>query len=288
MIGKIVVLFMVGVLGCSLSASEVSQNKIRQITQIIQGEFRKIVVVPAGKKAKAWQLADPGNSRARTPVFAKIKAAVYKKVQARIKPFDTKVKQDPVPQKERAEIKKKVAKRFSYKNPAEIALGALKEAEKAYPLVKVGDDVTIRFYRGGIFSKVSGKVDKIREGGTVYEIGNKIVRVSDIVERDRQYFDPVLNEKLRKEFVEDFQDPKKYAKLKKDYEAYLLAEALEKIVSNEKKGYIFFRDKWVSAKFVTDQLVTYYQGRTDKRLDAEQKFIRGGKSTKAKRVVKKK
>lgn len=278
MIGKIFAVFMTAMLCLSLSASGVSQKKIQQITKIVRGEFRKMVVVPNGKKAKAWQYADPGNARARIPVYNKIKAAVYKKVQAQVKPFETKVKQDPVPPKVRAEISKKVRARFSYRTPADIAIGALKEAANAYPLVKVGDDVTIRYYRGGrFFSKVSGKVEKIRDNGTVFEIGNKIVRISEIAKEDRQYFDAALNEKLRKEFIEDFQNPKKYAKLKKDFETHLMAEELEKVVSNEKKGYIFFRDRWVTAKYVTDQLVAYYQGRTDKRLDVEKDFVRGGK-----------
>lgn len=278
MIGKILSVLTAVVLCFSVSASEISRKKIKQITQIVRGEFRKMVVVPTGKRPKAWQYADPGNEKGRIPIYGKIKAAVYKKVQGRVKPFDTKVKQDSISPKVRSEIRKKVAARFSYATPAEKTLGALKEAEKAYPLVKVGDEVTIRFFRGSIFSNISGKVTKIRDNGSVYEIGNKIVRVSEIVKSDQQYFDPVLNEQLRNEFIKDFQDPKKYNKLKRDYEAYLLAEELEKIVSNEKKGYIFFRDKWVTAKFVTDHFVAYYQKTTGQRLDAEKEFVRGGRA----------
>ena len=235
-----------------------------------------MVVVPEGKKAKAWQYEDKGN---RAPIFAKIKANIAKKVQARVKPFDIKVKQDPLPPKVRAQISTNVAKRFPYKNGGEIAIGALKEAETAYPLVKVGDDVTVRYHRSGIYSKVSGKVEKIREGGMAYEIGSKLVRVSEIVKDDRQYFDPILNDTLRKKFIEDFQNPKKYAKIKRDYENYLMAEELEKIVSNEKKGYIFFRDKWVTAKFVTDELCKYYEKVTVARLEGEKNFVPGAKKS---------
>ena len=73
--------------------------------------------------------------------------------------------------------------------------------------------------------------------------------------------------------IRDFQDPKKLANLKRDYASHLTAEALEKVVANEKKGYIFFRDKWVTAKYVTDQLIIYYQKITEKRVEVESSYI---------------
>jgi hypothetical protein len=59
----------------------------------------------------------------------------------------------------------------------------------------------------------------------------------------------------------------------------LNAEALSKIITNEKNGYIFFRDRWVTAKYVTDQLIVHYQKVTDKRIAVESSHIvRGGRA----------
>lgn len=285
MFRRSVAVLMTALFCCSAMASEVSEKKIRTIAQIARTEFRKLVVVQQGKRAKPWQYAYDVKTKKAT--LTKIKNNIYNNVKKRVKPFETKVRQDGIAPKIRSEIAKNVAKRFPYKTPAEIAMGALKEAEVAYPLVKKGDDVTIRYYRGGIFAKLSGKVQSVREGGRVYEIGNKLVRVSEIVKSDRQYFDPVINAQLRKEFIDDFQDPKKLAKLKRDYAAHLTAEELEKVVSNEKKGYIFFRNRWVTAKYVTDQMITYYGNVTERRIAVESKyFVTGGKASAAKKKKK--
>lgn len=275
MIRKGIAFVMAAVFCCGLTASEVSEKKIRMITQIVRGEFKKMVVVAPGKTIKPWQY----DSKNKNASYAKIKTAIYNNVKKKVQPFETKAKQDGIPPKVRSEIYKNVAKRFPYKTPADIALGAMKEAELAYPLVKKGDDVTVRYYRGGIFTKSEGKVQSIREGGQVYEVGNKLVRVSEIVESDRRYFDPELNAKLRQEFIDDFQDPKKFAQIKRDYTNHLNAEALSKIITNEKNGYIFFRDRWVTAKYVTDQLIVHYQKVTDKRIAVESSHIvRGGRA----------
>lgn len=281
MIRKSICLMMAIVFCCGLSASEVSEKKIRIITKIVRGEFKKMVVIPQGKKARPWQY--PYDPKTKNASYTKIKNAIYTAVKKKVIPFETKARQDGIPPKVRTEIARSVAKRFPYKSAADIALGALKEAEIAYPLVKTGDDVTIRYYRNNIYSKISGKVQSIREGGQIYEIGNKLVRISEIVESDRLYFDPGLNAKLRQEFIRDFQDPKKLAKLKRDYASHLTAEALEKVVANEKKGYIFFRDKWVTAKYVTDQLIIYYQKITEKRVEVESSYIIRGVKAPAKK-----
>ena len=264
MSAKIISIVLAAACCCLVNASEVSRSKIRQIEQIIQGEFKK--VVSPGRPAQRWQIYKTVND-------ANIKKNIEASVKKRVQPYETKEKQDAIPPKVRSEIYKNIAKRFPYKNPAEIAIGALKEAEVAYPLVQVGDDVTIRYYRSGIPTKVSGKVQSIRDNGQVYEVNNKLVRVSDIVPDDREYFDPALNNMKRKKFIDDFQNPKKFAEFKRNYTNHLMAEELEKVVSNEKKGYIFFRQKWVTAKVVTDQLFNYYKAVTVKRLNIEGKYL---------------
>lgn len=267
MMKRFIAVFLAALFCAVAGAGEISEKKIRTIAQIASSEFRKLVI----EKKRPWQYVY--NPRAPKKEYPQIKKAIIAAVRKKVTPFETRAKKDDIPPKVRSEIARKVAKRFPYKTPGEIALGALKEAEVAYPLVKKGDDVTIRYHRGGMFQKVSGKVQSIRNGGTVYEVGNKLVRVSEIVKSDRQYFDSAVNAALRKEFVQDFQDPKKLAKFKRDYAAHLRAEELEKIVSNEKKGYIFFQDKWVTAKYVTDQVIKYYERVTERRLKVENEYI---------------
>lgn len=254
---KIVIALFLGAMMISLQGSEVSEKKIRTITQIVRWEFNK-VISPA-RKTKRQKYAN-----VRDP---KIKTALYAIVQKRVRPFETKAKQVGISAKDRSAVYKSVAKRFPYKTPGEIAQGAIAEAEREYPLVKTGDDVTIRYYRNGIFSKLSGKVQSIRDDGQAYEIGNQLVKLSEIQKADLVYFDPSLNENKRKEFIAYYQ--KNFAKIKRDYTNYLLAEALEKVIINEKNGYIFFKNRWVTAKYVTDQLYVYYQKVTAKRIKVE-------------------
>lgn len=264
---RFMAVFAAAVLGCALCASEANDKKIQQITQIVRWEFRK--VPSPGRKAEKYQtyanLNDP-----------KIKTAIYAEVGKKVKPFESKAKQAGISAQARKEIAQKMAKRFPYKTTSEIAMGAITEAENEYPLVKKGDDVTIRYSRSGIAAKVSGKVQSVRDGGRVYEVNNQLIRVSDIREGDRKYFDPDLNEVLRNKFKDHYQT--NYDKIKRDYNNYLMAEELEKVVENEKNGYIFYKGRWQTAKAVTDQLMNYYLAVYRKRHEVEGKhFVKGGR-----------
>lgn len=266
MIKKIVLSFLLAAVSCSLFASEVSEKKIKVISEIVRWEYNK--VVSPGRKVQRWQIYKNLND-------PKIKSAIYAQVTKKAAPFETKAKQVGISPQARKNIALRIRKRFPYKNSGDIAMGAVAEAEKAYPLVQKGDDVTIRYYRGGVPARVSGVVQSVRENGRCYEVGNQLVRVSEIRESDRKYFDPDLNESLRQKFINEFQV--NLPKLKRDYTNYLNAEELEKVVVNEKNGYIFFQGKWVTAKFVTDQLMKYYLNVTRNRHAAEKNFVQGGK-----------
>ena len=264
---RFMAVFIAAILGCALCASEANDKKIQQITQIVRWEFNK--VPSPGRKAQKFQiyknLTDP-----------KIKAAIYAEVGKKVKPFESKAKQVGISAQARKTIAQKMAKRFPHKTDSEIAMGAINEAENEYPLVKKGDDVTIRYTRSGVSSKVSGKVQSVREGGRVYEVNNQLIRVSDIREADRKFFDPDLNEMLRNKFREHYRT--NYAKIKRDYNNYLMAEELSKVIENEKNGYIFFKGRWQTAKAVTDQLISYYLAIYKKRYEIEGKhFVQGKK-----------
>ena len=268
MSAKIISIMLAALCCCVVNASEVSRNKIKTIEAIVRGEFNK-VVSPA--RPQKWQTYKTVND-------ANIKKNIEALVKKRVTPFETKAKQVGIPPKVRTEINRNIAKRFPYKNHGEIAVGALKEAEVAFPLVKVGDEVTIRYHRNGIFSKLSGKVQSVRENGQVYEVNNKLVRVSEILASDRKFFDPAINALKRREFIDDFQDPKKFAMIKREYTNSLMAEALEKMVENEKNGYIFYQNRWVTAKYVTDQRFNYYKKKTADRHKIEAQYFYQKKS----------
>ena len=268
MVGKIIFCFLSAALSCTLFASEVSEKKIKTITEIVIWEYKK-VASPA-RPAKSWQIYKNVND-------PKIKASIYNQVSKKAAPFETKAKLAAISPQANREIALKVNKRFPYKNAGEIAMGAVAEAERTFPLVKKGDDVTIRYYRGGVPAKVSGIVQSVRGGGSSYEVGNQLVQLSEIRESDRKYFDPDLNESLRRDFINKFQA--NWQKIKENYRKELIAEELKKVTANEKNGYIFFQNKWVTAKFVTDQLIKYYLGVTQKRLKIEaEHFVQGRKA----------
>jgi hypothetical protein len=265
-IRKSIAVIAVAMLVCSVSASEVSRKKIAAITRIVRWEFN--CVVSPGRKPAKWQVY-------KTLTDPKIKTTVYAKVGKVVKPFETKAKLAGVSAQALRTINQKVNKRFAYKNAGDIALKAVAEAEHEYPMVKKGDEVTVRYQRGGTLRRASGVVKSIRDNGTCYEIGNTLVRVSEILEADRQYFDAELNEALRQKFISSFAE--KLPALKKNYYDYLMAEELEKVVANEKSGYVFFKNRWQTAKSVTDQLIKYYSDVTKKRHDVEKKHFVTGK-----------
>ena len=267
MIRKLLSVFSLVAVLFSLQGAEISDKKIKTITQIVRGEFRK-VASPVHPKKK-WQIY----ANAKDP---KIKNNIFNIVGKKVPPLIAKAKQVGVTPKVRAEINKKVARRFPYKTAGDIAKGAIAEAKNEYPLVKKGDDVTVSYYRGGVFSKVSGKVQSVRDGGRVYEVGNQLIKLSEIPKNNRKYFDPDLNESLRQEFMEYYQ--KNFEKLKRDYGNYLLSEELEKLTVNEKNGYIFFKHKWMTAKQVAEQLYIHYKDVTEKRHAVEKEyFVKSGK-----------
>lgn len=266
MIRKTIAVVAVAVLVCSVSASEVSRKKVAEITKIVRWEFN--CVVSPGRKPAKWHIY-------KTLTDAKIKTTIYAKVGKAVKPFETKAKLEGIPAQALRAINQKVNKRFAYKNAGDIALKAVAEAEHEYPMVKKGDEVTVRYTRNGTYRRASGVVKSIRDNGKSYEIGNTIVRVSEIREADRQYFDAELNEALRQKFIGSFSE--QLPTLKKNYTNYLMAEELEKVVANEKNGYVFFKGKWQTAKSVTDQLIKYYFDVTKKRHEVEKKHFVTGK-----------
>lgn len=241
----------------ALQAGAESDRKVDVIARIVRTEFNKVKnpVRPA-----TWQIyANTGD--------AKIKTTVYAKVQKEVKPFETKTKLVGIPAPAAREINKEMATRFPYKTPEEIAKGAVIESEREYPLAAVKDKVTVHFIRNRKQETLSGELQSVREEGTVFEIGDQLVRLSEMVEEERKYFNPELNREVRSKFADYFKA--NYKKIVQNYRTRLYSREKAKMLENEKNGYIFYRGEWRTAKVVADQLIAYYKKITDKRLQVE-------------------
>ena len=252
--------FMPLLLLCAASAAQagaVSDSKTDTIARIVRTEFNK---VKNPTRPAKWQIYTNSGD-------AKIKTNIYAKVQKEVKPFETKTKQIGVPTPAMREINKEMATRFPYKTPEEIAKGAVIESEREYPLAAVKDKVTVRLFRNRKQETLSGELQSIREDGTVFEIGDQLVRLSDIVAEERKYFNPELNREARSKFVDYFKA--NYRKVVQNYRNRLISLEKAKLLDNENNGYIFYKGEWRTAKFVTDQLIVYYKKNTDKRLQVE-------------------
>ena len=242
-----------------LRAGSLSDSKLEKLARIVRYEF---VRVKSPMRPEKWQVYP-------TTSDPKIKAAIYAKAQKQVTPFETRAKMIGIPGKVAQQINRTVADRFPYKTPDEIAKGAIIESERELPLIKVGDDVTIRYFRNNRQSRLSGKVQSIRNDGETFEVNNQLVHLSEIRSEERKYFNPAMNREAREKFIENYK--LNFDKIKRNFGTKLREDALEKVSENEKNGYIFFRGGWRTAKFVTDQLFVYYKKHTDQKLAIEKK-----------------
>ena len=240
-----------------LQGGSESDRKTEIIDRIVRTEFNK---VKRPTRPASWQIyANSGD--------AKIKTNVYAKVQKQVKPFEAKTKLVGVPGPVMREINKAIATRFPYKTPEDIAKGAVIESEREYPLAAVKDKVTVRFSRNRRQETISGELQSIREGGTVFEVGDHLVRLSEMVPEDRKYFNPELNQEARSEFAAYFKSD--YRKIVQNYRNRLISREKAKMLENEKNGYIFYRGDWRTAKYVADQRIVFHKKNTDERLKIE-------------------
>ncbi|MBR2372703.1 MAG: hypothetical protein IKA87_00565 [Lentisphaeria bacterium] len=250
----------------TLCGSSISSTKVEKISRIVRGEYGK---VKSPMRPQKWQIYSNTND-------PKIKNTIYATVKKQVVPFETKEKIVNISYKTRQAVNKKVAARFPYKTPEQITQGAIEEADRELPMVKVGDEITIRFYRNGIFNKITGKLQSIRDNGQVFEVKNQLVRVDEIHQADRKHFDATINSRERSKFIDYYK--RNFTKIKSAYTTKLLADEYEKMTVNEKKGYIFFRGNWRTAKYVTDQLIPYYKKLIERRHAIEKgSFVKKGR-----------
>lgn len=250
----------------TLCGGKISDEKIEKISRIVRSEYNK---VKSPMRPEKWQIYPNSND-------PKIKNKIYAVVRKQVPPFETRAKIVGIPSKVLQAVYKKVAARFPYKTQEQITQGAIDEADREFPLVKTGDEVTIRFYRNGLFNKISGKIVDIRDDRQVFEIKNQLVRISEIHQSDRKYFDRRLNRSERDKFIDYYK--RNFNKIKSSYRSRLLADELEKMSVNEKSGYVFFENNWRTVKYVTDKMIPYYKRLIDRRHAIERSsFIRKGR-----------
>ena len=227
----------------SLLFADSDRRAVDKIWTVVKNEFRR---VKNPVKPASWQIYDSVHD-------ARIGQNIAQKLKREFRIFEPTSPRTELSEAEKEMIRRKAAAFYPCKNSADIAVRALKEAEAKFPLRKKGDRVVIHYYRGGVPQNVEGVVREVRDNGTVYVVDHQEIRVAWIRKRDRKYFDPVENERVKMEFREEF--IRDFSAIKEAYRMKLFREAAEKMTGNRKKGYYFVEGQWVSVKEIADAVL---------------------------------
>ena len=239
----------------SLLFADSDRRAVDKIWTVVKNEFRR---VKDPVKPASWQIYDSVHD-------ARIGQNIAQKLKREFRIFEPTSPRTELSEAEKEMIRRKAAAFYPCKNSADIAVRALKEAEAKFPLRKKGDRVVIHYYRGGVPQNVEGVVREVRDNGTVYVVDHQEIRVAWIRKRDRKYFDPVENERVKMEFREEF--IRDFSAIKEAYRMKLFREAAEKMTGNRKKGYYFVEGQWVSVKEIADALCLRLKSVTEKQHD---------------------
>ena len=239
----------------SLLFADSDRRAVDKIWTVVKNEFRR---VKNPVKPASWQIYDSVHD-------ARIGQNIAQKLKREFRIFEPTSPRTELSEAEKEMIRRKAAAFYPCKNSADIAVRALKEAEAKFPLRKKGDSVVIHYYRGGVPQNVEGVVREVRDNGTVYVVDHQEIRVAWIRKRDRKYFDPVENERVKMEFREEF--IRDFSAIKEAYRMKLFREAAEKMTGNRKKGYYFVEGQWVSVKEIADALCLRLKSVTEKQHD---------------------
>lgn len=239
----------------SLLFADSDRRAVDKIWTVVKNEFRR---VKDPVKPASWQIYDSVHD-------ARIGQNIAQKLKREFRIFEPTSPRMELSEAEKEMIRRKAAAFYPCKNSADIAVRALKEAEAKFPLRKKGDRVVIHYYRGGVPQNVEGVVREVRDNGTVYVVDHQEIRVAWIRKRDRKYFDPVENERVKMKFREEF--IRDFSAIKEAYRMKLFREAAEKMTGNRKKGYYFVEGQWVSVKEIADALCLRLKSVTEKQHD---------------------
>ena len=239
----------------SLLFADSDRRAVDKIWTVVKNEFRR---VKNPVKPASWQIYDSVHD-------ARIGQNIAQKLKREFRIFEPTSPRTELSEAEKEMIRRKAAAFYPCKNSADIAVRALKEAEAKFPLRKKGDRVVIHYNRGGLPQNVEGVVQEVRDNGTVYVVDHQEIRVAWIRKRDRKYFDPVENERVKMEFREEF--IRDFPAIKEAYRMKLFREAAEKMTGNRKKGYYFVEGQWVSVKEIADALCLRLKSVTEKQHD---------------------
>ncbi len=239
----------------SLLFADSDRRAVDKIWTVVKNEFRR---VKNPVKPASWQIYDSVHD-------ARIGQNIAQKLKREFRIFEPTSPRTELSEAEKEMIRRKAAAFYPCKNSADIAVRALKEAEAKFPLRKKGDRVVIHYYRGGVPQNVEGVVREVRDNGTVYVVDHQEIRVAWIRKRDRKYFDPVENERVKMKFREEF--IRDFSAIKEAYRMKLFREAAEKMTGNRKKGYYFVEGQWVSVKEIADALCLRLKSVTEKQHD---------------------
>lgn len=180
-------------------------------------------------------------------VIAQIKEEIGKIVPVTpAKPADNRTR-DQIREAQQAAVDKKYpASTEAIRKEAEA------EAVKKFPMAKRGDVVTVQYRRGGSYRTVKGHYYGFGIGGKSIRINSTNVPYFDLVPECKSMFEKTANEQARKDFVAE--KINQYYILRNTYSSKLFnAEATAVRQANEKLGYIFRRNKWITAEVVMEE-----------------------------------
>ncbi len=133
--------------------------------------------------------------------------------------------------------------------PEQIRKNTIAEAEKKYPLAKRNEVVKVYYKRGRSIMAVSGHFYGFGLGGKSVRLNSRNIPVFDMMPESKALFDPKFNAEMRTNYVNE--KVQEYLKNRQKYSETLFAAEYAKVrSSNEKLGYIYQGQKWVTAESV--------------------------------------
>lgn len=173
---------------------------------------------------------------------------IQEKIPVPSKPADTR---SPLAVQQATESK--VAAKFP-KDLDQVRKEAEIEAEKKFPLVKKNDPAKVYYRRGGRMLVASGRFYGYGLGGKTVRINSTNIPVFDLTPESKAMFDREANAVHKREFIQ--KQVREYQMDRRRYADRLYNEERTRLrLNNEKLGYIYYKDKWITAETVMkDQL----------------------------------
>jgi len=155
------------------------------------------------------------------------------------------------------------------KNTDDIRKELNQEAEKKFPIAKRNETVKVYYKQGRAVRSVTGRFYGYGLGGKSVRLNSRWIPLFDMIPESKALFNKEINAEVRKEYVrEKMQD---YLNNRQRYAETLFAAEYTKIRNNnERLGYIYYGNRWVSAEDVLVSMLPEWKKKAKKRAEKEQ------------------